>query len=92
MQINHFVKWNTIYFPQDFCRDVLSEFCTRTQIKLKYFAVVDPSVNMSSIHARAAEAMRDIGSDEDVSDTDDPDLLAELQVMYRQTRFRWSVE
>ncbi|XP_048761328.1 coiled-coil and C2 domain-containing protein 1-like isoform X2 [Ostrea edulis] len=39
----------------------------------------DPSVNMSSIHARAAEAMRDIGSDEDVSDTDDPDLLAELQ-------------
>ena len=27
----------------------------------------------------AAEAMRDIGSDEDVSDTEDPDLLAELQ-------------
>lgn len=28
----------------------------------------------------AAEALRDIGSDEEVSDTEDPDLLAELQV------------
>ncbi|KAK3090097.1 hypothetical protein FSP39_009170 [Pinctada imbricata] len=34
---------------------------------------------LSDIDRMAAECMRDIGSDEEVSDTDDPDLLAELQ-------------
>ncbi|XP_061182028.1 coiled-coil and C2 domain-containing protein 1-like [Saccostrea echinata] len=34
---------------------------------------------MAGIQAMAAEAMRDFGSDEEVSDTEDPDLLSELQ-------------
>ncbi|XP_078317784.1 coiled-coil and C2 domain-containing protein 1-like isoform X2 [Crassostrea virginica] len=35
--------------------------------------------NMMNIETMAAEAMRDFGSDEEVSDTEDPDLMAELQ-------------
>ena len=35
---------------------------------------------MMNIETMAAEAMRDFGSDEEVSDTEDPDLMAELQV------------
>ena len=36
--------------------------------------------DMMNIETMAAEAMRDFGSDEEVSDTEDPDLMAELQV------------
>ena len=35
---------------------------------------------MTNIETMAAEAMRDFGNDEEVSDTEDPDLMAELQV------------
>lgn len=37
-------------------------------------------IGTANIETIAAEALRDIGSDEEVSDTEDPDLLAELQV------------
>lgn len=37
------------------------------------------NIGTANIETIAAEALRDIGSDEEVSDTEDPDLLAELQ-------------
>lgn len=53
----------------------IADYSVTEQLCSQHWCVFAAPLDMSVINNMAAESMRDIGSDEELSDTEDPDLL-----------------